>query len=92
MNNKLAILKNISKIVLIIFDKVALYLIVGLLTLRSFMHSCTETIIVGYQNNYVGNSSTMSNAAKNFNILAINLSVLYNYFDSSTIIFKLVSS
>jgi len=26
----------------------------------------------------------MSNAAKNFNILATSLSVLYNYFDSST--------
>jgi len=32
----------------------------------------------------------MSNAAKYFNILAINLSILYNYFDSSTIIFRLV--
>jgi len=26
----------------------------------------------------------MSNAAKNFDILAMNLSVLYNYFNSST--------
>jgi len=26
----------------------------------------------------------MSNAAKNFNILATNLSILRNYFDSST--------
>jgi len=26
----------------------------------------------------------MSNVAKNFNILATSLSVLYNYFDSST--------
>jgi len=26
----------------------------------------------------------MSNAAKNFDILATSLSVLYNYFDSST--------
>jgi len=35
----------------------------------------------------------MSNAAKNFYILATNLSVLYNYFDSSTkLLFWSVSS
>jgi len=36
-----------------------------------------------HQNNYVGNSGMMSNkiAAKNFNILTINLSVSHNYFD-----------
>jgi len=32
-----------------------------------------------HQNNYV--ESTMSNAAKNFDILATSLSILHNYFD-----------
>jgi len=35
-----------------------------------------------YQNNYVGNHSKMtSDVAKNFNILATSLNVLYNYFN-----------
>jgi len=35
----------------------------------------------------------MSNAAKNFYILTISLSVLYNYFDSSTkLLFWFISS
>jgi len=33
-----------------------------------------------HQNNYVGNSSIMSNA-KNLDILAINLNILHNYFE-----------
>jgi len=37
-----------------------------------------------HQNNFVGILKIMSNTAKNFDILAINLSVLHNYFDSST--------
>jgi len=36
-----------------------------------------------HQNNFV-RVLKMSNAAKNFDILAIGLSVLYNYFGSST--------
>jgi len=32
------------------------------------------------QNNYVENSRMMSNVAKKFDILAINLNVLHNYF------------
>jgi len=34
-----------------------------------------KIIMLAHQNNYVGNSSMMSNAAKNFNILG-----LHNYF------------
>jgi len=41
-----------------------------------------------HQNNYVANSNTMSNAAKNLDILAINLSVLHNYFDELTKLFS----
>jgi len=36
-----------------------------------------------HQSNYVGDSSMTSNAANNFDILAISLNVLHNYFDSS---------
>jgi len=41
-----------------------------------------------HQNNYVGNSSMMSNAAKNVDILTISLNVLHNYFDSSLKLFS----
>jgi len=45
------------------------------------------------QNNYVERLSVDNNAAKNFNILAISLNVLHNYFDDSNkIIFRSVSS
>jgi len=40
------------------------------------------------QNNYKENSSMMSNAAKNFDILAIHFSVFYYYFDSSRKLFS----
>jgi len=45
--------------------------------------------LLDYQNNYVRNSSVMSNAAKNFDILATSLNVLHNYFNK---IFKSVSN
>jgi len=38
-----------------------------------------KKILFDYQNNCIGRSSMMSNAAKSFDILAI--SVLHNYFD-----------
>jgi len=41
-----------------------------------------KIILLDYQNNFVGTLKIMSNAAKNFDILAIGLSVLHNYFDS----------
>jgi len=46
-----------------------------------------KIILLGHQNNFVGILKIMSNAAKNFDILAISLSVLHNYFDSSTKLF-----
>jgi len=47
-----------------------------------------EIILLGHQNNFVGILKIMSNAAKDFDILATNLSILHNYFDSSTIQLK----
>jgi len=44
-------------------------------------------IILDYQNNFVRTLKITSNIAKNFDILAISLSVLHNYFDSSTKLF-----
>jgi len=45
------------------------------------------------QNNYVERSSVDDNVAKSFNILATNLNILHNYFDSlNKIIFRSVSS
>jgi len=44
------------------------------------------------QNNYVRRSSIDDYAAKNFNILAIGLNVLHNYFDPNKIIFRFMSS
>jgi len=47
-----------------------------------------KIILLKHQNNYVGNSSTMSKyVAKSFDILATSLSVLRNYFDNSIILF-----
>jgi len=39
-------------------------------------------------NNYIEKSSIISNAAKHFDILTTNLSVLHNYFDSLTKLFS----
>jgi len=43
-----------------------------------------KIILLDHQNNCVGILKIMSNAAKNFDILAISSSVLHNYFYSST--------
>jgi len=49
--------------------------------------------LLNYQNYHVGRSSIISNVVKNFDVLAISLSILHNYFDGSNrIIFKSVSS
>jgi len=45
-----------------------------------------KIILLKYQNNCVGILSMMSNAARSFDILAINLSV-YNYFNNLTKLF-----
>jgi len=47
-----------------------------------------NNFILEYQNNYVGRISMMSIAAKSFNILVTNLSVLHNYFASQTKLFS----
>jgi len=46
----------------------------------------TDVIIIlsNHRNNFVGISKIMSNATKNFDVLATGLIVLHNYFDSST--------
>jgi len=46
-----------------------------------------KIILLDYQNNFVETLKIMSNAAKNFDISATNLSVLHNYFDSLTKLF-----
>jgi len=43
-----------------------------------------EIILLDHQNNFVETSKIMSNAVKNFDILTTGLSVLHDYFDSST--------
>jgi len=40
-----------------------------------------KIILLDHQNNLVGTLKIKSNAAKNFDILASDLSVLHNYFD-----------
>jgi len=47
-------------------------------------NNCESENLLNHQNNLVGTSKIMSNAAKNFDILTTNLSVLHNYFNSST--------
>jgi len=41
-----------------------------------------KIILLDYQNNFVGTLKIISNAAKNFDILATNSRVSHNYFDS----------
>jgi len=43
--------------------------------------------LLNHQNNFVGTLKIMSDAAKDFDILATSLSVLHNYFDGSTKLF-----
>jgi len=43
-----------------------------------------KIILLDHQNNFVGTLKIMNNAAKSFDILAISLSILHNYFDKST--------
>jgi len=42
-----------------------------------------KIILLDHQNNFVETLKIMSNAAKNFDILATSLSFLHNYFDIS---------
>jgi len=43
-----------------------------------------KIILLDCQNNFVETLKIMSNAAKNFDVLATSLSVVHNYFNSST--------
>jgi len=43
-----------------------------------------KIILLNCQNNFVGILKIMNNAAKNFDILVTDLSVVHNYFDSPT--------
>jgi len=49
---------------------------------NNFAEGSKILLDTGYENNFVG--KIMSDVAKNFVILATSLSVLHNYFDSST--------
>jgi len=51
---------------------------------RTILLKDLKIILLDYQNNFVGILKIMSNAAKTFDILATSLSVLHNYFNSST--------
>jgi len=64
-------------------------LVAGCLPINLTIHGKNEessilpkTTLLNHQNNSVGILKIMNNAAKTFDILAINLNVLYNYFDS----------
>jgi len=59
---------------------------VNLLHENDFAERSKVFCIAGYrsENNFVRILKLMNNAAKSFDILAIGLSVPYNYFDSST--------
>jgi len=46
-----------------------------------------KLILLDHQNNFVETLKIMSNAAKNFDILATGLSVLHNYFQFNKITF-----
>lgn len=47
-----------------------------------------EVILLGHQNNYIGRSSVMSKAARYYDILATNFTVLHNYFVSTAKLFS----
>jgi len=50
---------------------------------KILLDTAQRIILPDHQNNFVETLKIMSNAAKNFDILT-GLSVLHNYFDSST--------
>jgi len=64
---------------------------------KIFLDTDLIIILLDQKNNFVGNKinedlKIMSNVAKNFDILAISLSVLHKYFDNSTILIFLFVS
>jgi len=50
---------------------------------KILLNTDLKIILLDYQNNFVETLKIMNNAAKNFDILATNLSISHNYFDSS---------
>jgi len=56
---------------------------------KNVVRTDLEIILLRHQNNYVGISSIMSNAAKSFDILATSLFVPHNYFNDLTKLFLL---
>jgi len=54
---------------------------------KILLNTDLKIILLGHQNNFVETLKVMTNAAKNFDILATGLSVLYNFFDGSTKLF-----
>jgi len=46
------------------------------------LHPDLKIILLDHQNNFVGTLKIMNNVRKSFNILAIGLNVLHNYFNS----------
>jgi len=57
---------------------------------RNLAECRSENIIIllNHQNNYVERSNVKDDAIKSFDILAISLSILRNYFDGSTKLFS----
>jgi len=51
---------------------------------KILLNTDLKIILLDCQNNFVGTLKIMSNAAKNFDVLATSLSVVHNYFNSST--------
>jgi len=51
---------------------------------KTLLDTDLKIILLSHQNNFVETLKIMSNVAKNFDILATSLSILHNYFDSST--------
>jgi len=56
--------------------------------LKIYLDTDSKIILLNCQNYYVGCSSIMSNATQNFDIPAISLSVLHNYFNRLTKLFS----
>jgi len=60
---------------------------------KILLNTDLKIISLDHQNNFIGILKIISNAAKNFDILATSSSILYNYFDRSTkLLFRSLSS
>jgi len=59
---------------------------------KTLLDTDLKIILLDHQNNFVGTLKIMSNARKNFDILATSLSILHNYFDGSNYFSDLYSA